>query len=567
MDARSAIVSVIMRFTPAKSSGSGARPTRGRTDDPRKALRRELGQGVALLLALSAVAGCHVSRADIAYWARTQKGPSKIVAVLLEETYPTELRVDAALALIEMERNDVDGIQELSRAIDRISADDPEHLGAIVEGLVPELVGFLTPDGRTAQTGHRGAAPAALEVRAKDAAYIVAAHASSRSKARLGHAMLSWFSADFPRRAVVGVVSAEQVAEAFGEPGVLMLVRAMTERVPKELPRMAERVAELGSAEAKAAAAERLVAVERAMESPDFLGWLEGQIRRAAARDGRGRTAAHVKLTAASSRERFIDEGALSAMRFLADEPVIAERLLQIAESRAPGALEGELLEAFEARRVRALSALDGKVRPEHAPRLLPLALGADLPLALRRVAFDRLIEARDIGAIAPMWPLVQAAATTDASREERERVRLVRMKAVEVVLALGEGESVPRLLRRLPRGNAASYEPEELALYARRLAEMGEPPEADLRAELESPIWWRRALAIIFLEEAGRSSDVPLLEALTGDGAPTVGEGWSHGEPARKTVGQVAAASVARLRERLAKSRGTLAEHGGSGS
>ncbi len=527
------------------------------------------GRAFAALVAAFCLAACHVTTADIAHWKRTQKGPGKIVAVLLSHEYPTELRVDAALALVEMERVDVDGVEQLGLAVERLAADDRARLGAIVDGLAPELVRLLaagaTPPAADADPA--SAAPPLLQVRAKDAAFRVSAHASAGAKARLGRALLDWFAADYPRRAMIGAVSAEQAAEAFGEEGAMMLVRAMTERMPKEmLPRMAERAAAIGNAATKSAAAERLVVIERAMEGPQFLGWLEGQIRKALTRDGQEPEAARVRLTAALNRERFINDGALPAMRFFADQPTIAERLLQIAESKPPAGLEGEVLEGFEQRRARALAALEGKTKPEHVARLLPLALDADAPLPVRDLAFNRLADAGNKEAIAPMWPLVSAVAAPDAPREESERVRLLRMKAGELVLKLGQGEALRELLRRLPYGNAAAYEPDELMVYAYRIAEMREPPAAELRAELESPIWWRQVLAIMYLEKAGASSDVATLEGLGADTSPTVGEAWSRGEPARDTVGKVATAAVVALRERLARAEQGAAE-GGQGA
>ncbi len=509
-----------------------------------------------------------MTAADIAHWQRTQKGPGKIVAVLLSDDYPTELRVDAARALVEMERVDVDGVEQLGLALDRLVEAEPSGAATIVDGLAPRLVEVLSEPAATPE-GDDGAtsAPPQRQVRAKDAAFRVSARASAPTKASLGRAILDWFAADYARRAMLGVVSAEQAAEAFGDEGALMLVRAMSERMPKEmLPRMTQRAAELGSPATRSAAADRVVAIERAMEGPEFLAWLEAQIRRTLTRDGNEPDAARVQLTAALNREKFINDGALPAMRFLADQPAVAERLLQIAETPTPAGLEGEVREGFEARRARALAALEGKTTPEQVGRLLALATGADVPLPVRDLAFNRLADAGSAEAIAPMWPLVQAVAAPGASRDEVERVRLLRMKAGELVLVLGKADGMRELLRRLPRGNAASYEPDELQVYAYRIAEIPEPPLDEIRAELESPIWWRQVLAIYVVERAGAARDAEALESLAADASPTLGEGWSRVDPPRDTVGKVAAASVAALRERLARADQAAAE-GGQGA
>ncbi|MBC7173459.1 MAG: hypothetical protein H5U40_13550, partial [Polyangiaceae bacterium] len=425
--------------------------------------------------------GCAVTPADIEHWERTQKGPGKIVAVLLSDDYPTDLRVAAAVALVDMERNDVEGIEQLGLAIDRLAEEDPAAVIAIVDGTTPELVRILG-ENVTPQAGAPASAPPSLQIRAKDAAFRLSQRGSDASKAHLGRAILDWFAVDYARRAMAGRVSAEQAAELFGDAGAQMLVSAMHERMPKEmLPRIVERAVELGSASTKAAAAERIIAVERAMESAEFLVWLESQIHTALSRDGAEPDPARVTGTAMLNRERFINDGALPAMRFLADQRAVADRLLEIAASNAPAGYEGEVLEAFEIRRARALSALEGKAKPEHVARLLPLALGTDVPVGVRDLAFNRLADAGSVEAIAPMWPLVQAVAAPDASREETARVRLVRMKAGELVLRLGRADTVTELLRRLPRGNAAAFEPDELIVYAHRAAEMDAPPTAEL--------------------------------------------------------------------------------------
>ena len=83
-----------------------------------------------LLLGLFASAGCKVTADDIEYWKGTVKGPGKIVAVLLAERYPMELRTQAALALVEMERTDVNGVGELQRAVQQIQSSDAETAGS-----------------------------------------------------------------------------------------------------------------------------------------------------------------------------------------------------------------------------------------------------------------------------------------------------------------------------------------------------------------------------------------------------------------------------------------------------
>jgi hypothetical protein len=89
---------------------------------------RQLGfvaRSLLAVMALSALLGCKVNSDDIEYWRRTVKGPRKIVAVLLSDHYSLELRTRAATALVEMERNDVEGSRSCSARSKSCSARIP----------------------------------------------------------------------------------------------------------------------------------------------------------------------------------------------------------------------------------------------------------------------------------------------------------------------------------------------------------------------------------------------------------------------------------------------------------
>src|SRR5690606_34009061 len=130
-------------------------------------------------------------------------------------------------------------------AVDRLHEDDPEALAAITAAATPGLEAILAEapaegDARVPQ----------LAVRAKDAAFHLASKADADSRARLGAAMLAWYAADYARRATAGDVSGKQVADAYGDEGAQMLVRALDEHLPNELlPRLVAKVTEIGAAE------------------------------------------------------------------------------------------------------------------------------------------------------------------------------------------------------------------------------------------------------------------------------------------------------------------------------
>src|SRR3954447_7790425 len=92
---------------------------------------------VLILCSLIALmSGCKVSAEDIDRWKGTVKGPGKIVAVMQADKYPMELRTQAALALIDMDRTDRDGIAELQQALQGV---DDASRTQVIAGMVPGL--------------------------------------------------------------------------------------------------------------------------------------------------------------------------------------------------------------------------------------------------------------------------------------------------------------------------------------------------------------------------------------------------------------------------------------------
>ena len=63
-------------------------------------------RAAALAGLMYVAAGCGVNDDNIEHWKHTQRGPRKIMTVLVGTNYPQPLRVHAARALVEMNRND-----------------------------------------------------------------------------------------------------------------------------------------------------------------------------------------------------------------------------------------------------------------------------------------------------------------------------------------------------------------------------------------------------------------------------------------------------------------------------
>jgi len=489
-----------------------------------------------------ASAGCKVTGDDIEYWKGTVKGPGKIVAVLLAEWYPMELRTQAALALVEMERTDVNGVGELQRAIQQIQSTNAEQAGQIIDGMAAGLTSMMR-GGDNAQTDDLG--PPMSQTRAKDAAYLLIANASPQTRAQLMEAVVGWYAVDFAERSLAGDYSVEQVVRSLGAPAAGLLVDAMNSHQPQQaLVKIAEMIGQLGDDDTKARAAARLVEIEQEMESEEFITWLKTKIGDSLEAQGRSQSDDRIELIARLNRENFINDGALPAMKHLSAQSAVRDRLIAIATTPPAEGLNAATTEALNLRRQRALQALEGAVNEEQLQPLLSIALNEANPINVRDYAFDRIGDIRSTAAIPQMWPLV-------SNGDNEELPKRLRWRAGELVLALGGSEIVDDLFNRLPTANGAEFEPQELEGYATKMSTMTPQPVAVVERQLRSNSWFARVIALRFIERRGTEADIAKMQRLVRDSTATVGEGWSGRE--LPTVGKVAEAAIAALRERLA--------------
>jgi hypothetical protein len=511
-----------------------------------------MGRTREIIVACTAVgillAGCKVNSDDIQQWKGTVKGPSRLVAVLGSDRYGTELRTEAALAIVEMDRSDVDGLSMLKEALDDLRANDPAASETIVAGMVPRLEALLS-----AEPARSGDGSDAAQVRAKDAAYMALPYAPEDLRNQLARAVLRWYSEDFEGRSLAGDYSAEQVTRALGAQAAGTLVEALDEKMPPQaMIKIAEIVGEGGDEETKKRAAERLVAMEKQMEKAAFVKWLGEQIREALKASGEQADDARVSSLILHNREMYINQGALPAMRYLGDQEIITARLLQIADTK-PGAGDSEAwVERLNARRATALRALEGHVSRAHLNRLLSIALDAGNPIEVRDYAFDRVGDIRSRDAIARLWPLVESVGCTEASCSSADKLaKRLRWRAGELVLSLGGPSMIEPFCQRLPSAAGIQYEPEELEGYATRMSQMTPPPTSTVARQLDSQQWWNRVVALRYLERRGEKTDVSAMKGLMADQVPVSGEGWSQLNPPVKTVGDVAEAAIQALRTR----------------
>jgi hypothetical protein len=492
-----------------------------RCDQP-KSERVGLRGPSAWLSVLLLLGACKVGSEDIEYWKGTVKGPGKIVAVMLADKYPIELRTQAALALIDMERTDRDGTAELQQALQRL---DENERNELIAGMVPGIEALMKQSD--AATG----AATPRQIRAKDAAFLLVAAAPPEVKAKLTDDIVGWYMVDFNGRSLAGNYSAEQVVRALGSPAAKELVKGLKARMPAQaLVKMAQLIGQVADPQAKKDAGQKLVAIADEMQGKDFLAWVRQTVKEQADRNNLKLDAKKLEQLAETNRDNFINDGALPAMKWLADDPTVKKRLLAIASTP-------DTSEAATTRRTRALQALEGKVGPADLQQILPLALDKANPTSVRDYAFDRIGDIRSPEAMPALWPLVTS--TEDAR---------LRWRAGELVLAIGGAVVVPDFFTRLPSNG--EYAPEELEGYATRLGQIAPAPLDTMRAQLASPNWYARVIALRFYERKGNADDVKRIEALREDKGSVKGPRWGK----TKTVGDAATEAATAAKQRLAQ-------------
>ncbi|MET0285057.1 MAG: hypothetical protein ABW352_11320 [Polyangiales bacterium] len=470
-----------------------------------------------------AVGACKVGAEDIEYWKGTVKGPGKIVSVMLADKYPMELRTQAALALVDMERTDRDGTNDLQQGLTRL--EDTER-NEIISGMVPGLEGLMKQVDASASGS---ASP--RQIRAKDAAFVLITHAPPDVKQKLTDDVIAWYMEDFNGRSLAGNYSAEQVVRALGPAAGKELLKGMKARMPAAaLVKMVQLVGQVADANTKKEAGAKLIAIFDEMESKEFLAWVKQSVKEQAERQQAKLDAKALDKAAETNRDNFLNEGAIPAMKFLADVPTVKKRLLSIAATPVAG-------DVGTTRRTHALMALEGKVDNTDLDAILKLALNKDNPTTVRDYAFDRVGDIRSPDALPELQKLV-------ASNEDPR----LRWRAGELYLAIGGVSVVPDFFKLLPSGG--EYPPEELEGYATRLGQISPAPVEQLKTQLASASWYAKVIAVRYFERKGGAEDLKRIEKLSSDPAATKGPRWGS---KLKTVGDVASEAVAEAKTRLA--------------
>jgi hypothetical protein len=231
---------------------------------------------LVLAAALGAGSSCRTSTDDIHRWGDTMQGPRKLVAVLVHEKYPLDLRVAAALTMVRMKPRGgkqvgllgVEGDEENQGLVRALTELPPAERGQIVGRLVPQLVAEMGKVPPRAQPGQPPVPDPSYPY--KDAAFALLTQeqgslvADPAAREKLETALADWTLVSFSPRVDESsqLYGVEQVLKHLKSKGVQRLPDLMQPEADK-IDLMARLVAELGDSPTKVRASERLVAIAR----------------------------------------------------------------------------------------------------------------------------------------------------------------------------------------------------------------------------------------------------------------------------------------------------------------
>jgi hypothetical protein len=355
-------------------------------------LARWVVLGAALGLGATTASGCRTTNDDLERWTTTSQGPRKLVAVLVHDKYPIELRVEAGMALTRMKARG-------GRKVGLLGQDDqigllaaletmaPAEREKIVTRMVPKLEAGMKQPPVKSQGGQPMVDPS---YEFKDAAFALLTHAdgaliqNDETRRRLRVVLTDWCMTDFSNRMDESsqLFGVEQVLRELGAEGVARLPEQIQPNA-KKIDRMSDLIAELGDAKAKLEASKRLSIVAQDISSDH---WIKTK----------------APLVDAANKESRLKP---NAEQFKAQlEAYQEEELLRVFASmkKIGGSTSVDFLLNFaktdknEKRRAAALAALEGnldKNKEDQVKTVLDIASAPDTPDTVRDVALRRVGE------------------------------------------------------------------------------------------------------------------------------------------------------------------------------
>jgi len=505
-------------------------------------------RAAALAGLMFVAAGCGVNDDDIEHWKHTQRGPRKIMTVLVGSTYAQPLRVHAARALVEMKHPNANGLDVLALAMQQVPTSERE---TIVHALLPELQRMMTA---AAAPAGQVAAPTEPQIKAKDAAYVLlrgdgrSSFASAEDRAALANLILDWVLADFNQRALAGSFTAEQIVNAVGPTAAERLTRALTSddnAIPVSVE-IARLINVVGTPAGKQAAVAQLVRNATEVGGAGATQRMRDKARSLLTSGGRTVDEARVNSAAEQLRGQYMTV-LFEAIKTLGQPNGTAYLLTVASDAAAP----------IERRRA-SLTAMTGSVTAANIPGLLAIINacpagapvgGAQCDVDLRGLAVDRIGETRSREVIPTLFTLFD-----QANGVASDMSFTIRWKLGEAILKLGGAGVLSDFMSHLSASRSAPFAGftfAEISGDAQAIGDISPPPREALRgytaASQAQPV---RLLAMMFLGIKGEERDLALLQSFAGDATAVTGEGW--GDAHLTTVGAVATRAKENLQQAL---------------
>lgn len=464
-------------------------------------------------LVVPLAAGCRVDETDIRRWETTLHGPEKLDAVLGHSKYDTNLRKEAAMALVRMKPRGGKSVGlssdcnpggprrgEKCGLVETLAKLSPEERQPILAAFIPELIAELKKPPAPTQSGVTvdGTFPY------KDAAYAILTYegkdliTDEALKTSLKKALGEWAMADFENRieSRAQQYSTDQLLRYLGPSSIGGLPKLMT-RETKRLDKMASLVQEFGDDATKEAASKATVDIARYVLSDEWVKVTTPKLQAANAASKLEPTEKQFKAQLA----QFQDEELMRVLGALkkVGGGASADFALEVASDKNQAATRRQAALASVERR------LDPK-NPQHIEKLFAIAGDGAAPAEVLDQAFRRISEMpRDAVAEklyglfkAEKWKVRRAAATT-----------LLRMSTLK---------QLDEFLTRLPSETKGFAMPEAIT-YGATIGDLkdGDPRKA-VAPHLTSGNANIRTSAVSYYYQYGTKADLATLEPLQSD-------------------------------------------------
>ncbi len=478
--------------------------------------RRRRMRWTALLSLTTAVlgtaafaSGCAVQESDLARWETTLGGPRRLSAIVLFDKYPLELRVKAAISLVNMKprKGQHVGIDRLVKGT--LVCDptyvqegepcqkqelDPERRAEIIRQMVPLLIAELEREPPKPTQG--GQAPPDPSFKFKDAAYLMLTYegtqviADQELRRQLEEALTEWAMADFERRLndKTQAFGMEQLLRHIGAASVKKLPSLMV-RNSRELGQMADLVAKIGDKETKEEAGKQLVSIAAFVLSGEWKKENEARLQEA------NRSAGYT-IEGKLFEEQLVKyqteslARVLESMKRVGGQAVIDFALGLAANNEQPKDVPTD---DFVKRRALALATLSGHIDRKNEAHLKALfAIGADpkVPAEVVDQSFARIRELPREAIIGGLYKFF------DSPDWQRRRL------AAATILKVSTVKHIDEFIGQLKEKPAKNFNPNEAITYGAYLADLkeGDPLKAlephmksgDAKVRITALSYWR---------------------------------------------------------------------------